>query len=404
MRILTRYLIKESLFPFFVSLGLVTFLMLMNRLITLVDLVLKHGVPFFTVGRLLIYILPATFAITIPMSLLVAALLALGRLSADLELTALKSGGVSPGALAKPLLGLGLFFSLGMAVFNEVALPQANASYKSLFYEIISQRSGVALVEGAFVSDFEGVILKVGKRAPKSERLEDVTVIKPGKANEPTQWVQARWGRVVSDRDSLSVSLELHEGEAQFINASGQPIFTTLDFERSRVNLDIGGALRAMQGEDRQPQEMSVRELLARLKAMPAQDARLPHFKTEMHKKIAIPFACLVFMLLACGLGLLAKRGSRIVNFIFALGLIFIYYLLLSLGQTYGDSGRMAGWAAMWMPNVALTFLGLIALRLSGGLRFAVIRIPIERNLGGKGPKSGPASLGKKSLGARGPA
>ncbi len=385
MRILTRYLIKESLFPFFVSLGLVTFLMLMNRLITLVDLVLKHGVPFFTVGRLLVYILPATFAITVPMSLLVAALMALGRLSTDLEITALKSGGVSPSALARPLLIVGLFFSIGMALFNEIALPRANASYKSLFYEIVSQRSGVALVEGAFVSDFEGVILKVGKRKPKSERLEDITVIKPGKANEPTQWVQARWGRVVSDRDRLSVSLELHEGEAQFVNASSQALFTTIDFKRSRVSLDIGGALRAMQGEDRQPQEMSVREIIARLRIMPQQDVRVPHFKTEMHKKIAIPFACLVFMLLATGLGLLAKRGSRMVNFIIAIGLIFVYYLLLSLGQTYGDSGRMSAWAAMWMPNLTLSILGLIALRLSGGLR-----LPLRgrRNPALKGPRS----------------
>src|SRR6267378_1081440 len=103
MRILSKYILKELLFPFFSAMILISFLLVMSKALTLVDLVLKHGVSIWTVGRLILYILPPTFAITIPMSLLVAVLVALGRLSSDMELVAIKAGGVSLNHLFIPL-------------------------------------------------------------------------------------------------------------------------------------------------------------------------------------------------------------------------------------------------------------------------------------------------------------
>src|SRR5580704_17167419 len=138
MKIFSRYILKETAFPFFLSMGIISFILIMNKVLTLVDLVLKHGVGLGVVLRLVAYLLPSTFAITVPMSLLMGVMLALGRLSADMELVAMKAGGVSLGSLLRPLLLLGVVFSLGMIWFNEVALPRANQGYKSLFYDIIS--------------------------------------------------------------------------------------------------------------------------------------------------------------------------------------------------------------------------------------------------------------------------
>lgn len=75
MKILSKYFLKELIFPFFVSLGIITFLFITRELIILVDLVLKYGVGPWTVLKLVSYIIPVTFAITVPMSLLVAVLL-----------------------------------------------------------------------------------------------------------------------------------------------------------------------------------------------------------------------------------------------------------------------------------------------------------------------------------------
>lgn len=354
MRLIHRYILKELVGPFLMALGLITFLLLMNRLLTLVDLVLKHGVPFFTVMKLILYILPATFAITVPMSLLVAVLIALGRLASDLELVALRASGFSLSKLLGPLLALGVVLSFGMLAFNEYVLPSANLSYKVLFYDIVSKRSNVALQEKAYVKDFEGLIIYVGSKDAKSGILRDLTILKPAQGDEPLQWIRSSWGRVISETEGFKVYLDLHNGTVQFLNGPKGADLTQLIFEQSRVDLDIGGALKQLQGGDRQPQEMSLREIAASAGKMPAADPRRWHWWTEFHKKIAIPFACLAFVLAGFPLGTLTRRGGRLLGFSFAIGLIFIYYLLLSLGQTYGDDGRMLPVLAMWMPNFGM--------------------------------------------------
>ena len=371
MRLIHRYLLKELIAPFFMALGLITFLLLMNRLLTLVDLVLKHGVPFFTVAKLIAYVLPATFAITVPMSLLIAVLIALGRLASDMELVALRAGGLSLARLLTPLLVLGFILSLGMLAFNEYILPGANLSYKVLFYDIVSKRSNVALQEKAYVKDFEGLIIYVDSKDEKSGIMRDLTILKPAQGTEPLQWIRSSWGRIISETAGFKVYLDLHNGTAQFLNGPKAADLTQVLFEQSRVDLDIGGALKQLQGEDRQPQEMSLREISAEAVKMPAADPRRSHWWTEFHKKIAIPFACLSFVLAGFPLGTLTRKGGRLLGFSFAIGLIFIYYLLLSLGQTYGDNGRLLPALAMWLPNFAM-------FGLAGGLSWMVFK---ERGL-----------------------
>jgi lipopolysaccharide export system permease protein len=356
-----RYLLRELALPFGMALALISFLLLMNKVLTLVDLVLKHGVPLATVAELVVYVMPATFAITVPMSLLVAVLLALGRLSSDLELVALRAGGVSLARLYPPLLALGLTASLGMLAFNETLLPRANESYKVLFYDVLRQRSDVALQEKTWIRDFEGLILYMDSRDPKTHELDGLTILKPEQGNQPLQWIRAKRGRLVSDPGGYRLYLDLYDGSLQTLSGPRGEDLTTLDFDSSRMDLDIGGALSQIQGQDRQPQEMSMREIWKALDGMAPQDGRRPHFLTEFHKKASIPFACLFFLLCGLPLGTLTRRGGRMLGFVLAIGLIFVYYLALSLGQTYGDAGRLPPLLAMWLPNLVMGALALAA-------------------------------------------
>jgi lipopolysaccharide export system permease protein len=361
MRRVHRYVLQEMLLPFGMALGLITFLLLMKKILDLVDLVLKQGVPFYTVAELIAYVLPATFAITVPMSLLVAVLLALGRLSSDLELVALRAGGVSLARLYPPLLAAGLALSVGMLVFNEGVLPLANESYKALFYDIVRQRSDVALQEQTWVSDFEGLLLYVDSKDKASKELHGITLLRPESPGKPLQWIRAKRGRLVPDRSGYKLYLDLYDGDVQVLSGAHLEDMTEMGFEYSRLDLDIGGALAQFQGSDRQPQEMSMREISKAVAAMPPGDPRIPHYRTEMHKKAAIPFACLFFMLCGLPLGTLTRRGGRILGFVMALSLIFAYYVTLSLGQAFGDDGRLPGWAAMWLPNLVMGLLAAAA-------------------------------------------
>jgi LPS export ABC transporter permease LptF len=375
MRRLHRYLLAEMVLPFGMALFLISFLLLTKQLLNLVDLVLKNGVPVTTVLTLVAYIIPATFAITVPMSLLVAVLLALGRLASDMELVALRAGGVSLSRLYTPVIWLGLASSLGMLVFNEVALPRFNAAYKELFYTVLRQRSDVALQERIWVKDFEGMILYVDAKDPETKELIGVTIIRPEQPGQALQWIRARRGKVLSDSTGFRVYLDLYDGTLQILGGARGEDLTTMNFNYSRVDLDLEGKLSQIRGTDREPSEMTMRELWRDTSRMPPADPRRPHWLTEMHKKASIAFACLFFLLCGLPLGTLTRRGGRILGFVFALSIIFIYYLLLSIGQTFGDEARLPGWLAMWIPNFAMGLLawwaGFSAFKERGLFAFA---------------------------------
>ncbi|HEV3347590.1 MAG TPA: LptF/LptG family permease [Methylomirabilota bacterium] len=95
-RILDRYIVKELGPPFAIGVGVFTFFLVIDRIYQLTDLVITKNVPFVLVMPLLIYMLPAFLALTLPMATLVAVLLVTGRLAGDLEVAALKASGVSP--------------------------------------------------------------------------------------------------------------------------------------------------------------------------------------------------------------------------------------------------------------------------------------------------------------------
>ena len=91
MKILTKYTLKEFIPPFFLGLFCFTFILLLDEIFKLIKTFVQKGVSPWYLFELLIYILPATLVVTIPMATLVGILLAFGRLSADNEITAIKA-------------------------------------------------------------------------------------------------------------------------------------------------------------------------------------------------------------------------------------------------------------------------------------------------------------------------
>src|SRR5207244_2532445 len=86
----------------------------------------------------------------------------------------------------------------------------------------------------------------------------------------------------------------------------------------------------------------------------------------EYHRKFAIPFACIVFGLIAMPLGIQPARAVRSRGFAVSLVVIFTYYMLLSTGQGFAEQGRVAPIVGLWLPNVVLGALGLTFLRRAG--------------------------------------
>src|SRR5258708_4359494 len=132
MRTLDRYLIRESIGPFLLALGVFTFVLQIRPMLEYAQFLLAKGVPVPTVGFLLLTLLPQALGITLPMAFLAGLLMAFGRLSGDRETVALLACGVNPVRLLRPVLMMAVAVgALTMYVMIDL-VPDSNQKFREI--------------------------------------------------------------------------------------------------------------------------------------------------------------------------------------------------------------------------------------------------------------------------------
>jgi lipopolysaccharide export system permease protein len=122
-----RYLLSEMLLPFLFGVGaFTTLVMAASSLFELVRLVVEAGLSISVALQVFLLRAPGIIVLTFPMAMLLATLLAYGRLSADSEITALRACGVSLYRLVVPAVLLSLLVTALTFLFNELVVPVSN--------------------------------------------------------------------------------------------------------------------------------------------------------------------------------------------------------------------------------------------------------------------------------------
>ncbi len=134
--ILSRYVTRALVRPFFLGFGVVTFLLILEFLLDYLDLFLGKGIPLWTVGRLFVLGLGWMVALSVPCGVLVAVLMAYGQMSQDNEVTALRASGVNLIAAMLPALTSAVLIGGGLAAFNNYILPESNHAFANLVASI----------------------------------------------------------------------------------------------------------------------------------------------------------------------------------------------------------------------------------------------------------------------------
>lgn len=359
MRILDRYIVRELVVPFVLGIALFTSVLLIARILKLVEMVVNRGVPLLQILELFSYVLPAFLELTVPMALLLAVLVAFGRLSSDSEITALRASGVSLYRLLQPVAVFALLIAVLTLALSVYVRPWGNGLLKTGLYEIVKARASAGIKPRVFNDEFANLVIYVDRIEPAGNQLAGILISDSREAEKNT--VYARFGRVFTDESSRTLTLRLFDGG--MYSASGHrdgheaTRFTTYD-----INLDLNMALSELSRRPKDASEMSLSELHHAIDEKRASRQSTFAEQLELGRKLAIPFACLVFAAIGVPLGIHPSRSVHSRGFSVSLLLILLYYLLLTLGENLGERGLLSAPVAVWLPNASLSVLAAVLL------------------------------------------
>ncbi|OFW02950.1 MAG: LPS export ABC transporter permease LptF [Acidobacteria bacterium RIFCSPLOWO2_02_FULL_68_18] len=381
MRTIDRYIVREVLWPFVIGLLVFTFMLIIPYLIEYAESFISKGVPVPVVLRVMGTLLPSALALTVPMSLLLGLLVAFGRLSADREFVALQACGVSLFRLMRPVGVLSVLAWIATSYTLLVAVPDANQRFREITFGIVAERAEGEVRPRVFFEDFPDVVLYVRELAGPGGGWRDVFMADNRAGQTPAVYL-ARHGRVLVDRARRSVEMVLDDAVRHTADEAGK--YEVVHFDRLLLSLNPETVF-PRQGPPLGAREMSIPQLQARAAELEAQGI-YPHSELfEIQKKFSIPFACLIFGLIGLALGVNNRRDGKLASFVIGLGVIFIYYVVLWLGQALVRGHMAPPWLAAWAPNILLGGLGLFLFRWRDRGFDRPLRVPVLPTFGATG-------------------
>lgn len=355
MKIITKYMLKELGGPFLAALFISTIILAAGNIIQTVDMVINKGVEFIQVLKIFILFLPYVLIFTIPISVLSSVLLGFGRLSGDNEVTALRTSGVSVLRVIFPILVLGIIVSLFSVPLNDRILPQSEFAARRLLKTVGMKHPAAMLEPGVFIKGFKNYIIFI--HGIKGEIFEDVRIYQPSK-DKPTRTIAARTGKIISVPEENCVKLGLKDGMADEIASENPNEFYKLSFKDYflTLNLEKTSDIHNIQKKAR---EKSIKELLSDIKDLKKDKVDVIPLSIELHKKIALAFSNLVFVIVAIPLAITTHRREKFVGFGLAICLFLIYWSIMLTGITIAIRGIIPPWIGVWFANILLTALGI---------------------------------------------
>jgi LPS export ABC transporter permease LptG len=378
--VLDRYVVRELISPFLFGGALFTFFLVIDRIYQLTELVITKGVPFYLVVQLLVFMLPSFLAHTLPMALLVAVLLAGGRLAGDLEIIAFKAAGVSTLRLFRPVMAAALLVAAVTATITLVINPIANREFLRQLFKILQARATSGLAERVFNPTFGDVIIDVEDVSASQVALRGL-LVSDERDNKISRIITAREGRLLTDEVNRRITLRLINGavsEADVLPAAPAvpkstdlkvmrpPLSGAASADRYRLtnfsiydmSLSVESPLKSGSKAEKPEKDLPLADLADKIAELKADRYAQAPYAVEWHKRFAFPVAALVFALVAFPLAVRSHRGGRSIALVGSLVILVAYYVVLTSLEGPALRTRVPAWLAIWTPNALFTVIG----------------------------------------------
>jgi len=359
MKIIDRYIGSSVLFSTIFGVTVLSLVLVLGNIFKeLLDLLINRDVPLMSVLAFMLYVLPFSLTFTIPWGFLTAVLLVFGRLSADNELIALRSNGVSITRISLPVFLLGISLT-GICLFINIEVaPRAEKEMTRAIFHMATSRPASLFAADEVIADFPGRRIYVGNK--EEDRMQNVFLVELDDDDNPLQIIHAHEGKLTFDEPNERLLLRLYE--ANFEQRDAEYPQDLRKMQRGVVMKEgvFPISLESLYSEHARGMRISAHtlgELFDRLDSDETDEQRLRTW-VEISRRFSTSLACVAFALIAIPLGITAHRRETSVGFAFSLALAFTYFFFIIMAETFATDPRFYPVALIWAPNVIFISLG----------------------------------------------
>jgi lipopolysaccharide export system permease protein len=420
--ILIKYILKNHLLPFLFSTFILIAVLLLQYLVKMADRLVGKGLSVWIILQLISYSLAWIVVLVIPMSVLIATLMAFGTMSQNNEIAILKATGVSLYKMMIPPLVASVFVALALVYFNNNIYPDANHALRILLEDVSRKKPTLSLVPGVFSQEVPNYSILVRDIDQTNNELKQVTIYDYSTAPK-IKVVTASTGRIYFSQIQKKLIMDLKNGEVHESDNLDRSTYRRMRFDRYKVSMhgdqfsfEQSSTLSGQRG-DRElgaPQLLVIADSLKKIRtdlienyntkikslvennnaaiALPPtfhtnqftylkcqqkiradqnlmmeiinrldyNDKETDRYWVEINKKYSLPFACIIFVLIGAPLGTMMRKGGFGMASGMSLVFFLIYWAFLIGGEKLADRGLLSPFWGIWSANFFLGIFGLI--------------------------------------------
>ena len=363
MKLIDKFVSRELLVNVGFAIAVLSLVLVVGNIFRkLLPLLVNHDVPVEYLLAFIAYVLPFSLIFTIPWGLLTAILLVFGRLSADNELIALRSNGVSVTRVCLPLAAIALGCTAICLWLNVQVAPAAQEKLRSTIFDLATRNPMALFGSDQVIDQFPGRKIYVGKK--EGNKLDNIIVFEMNQKSVPIRVTHARSGMLEADLPNKRILMHLYNARYQQRDEKDPLDLTKI---RDGINMAEGtlpiGLDELYDKAKKQPSRsaLSIEQLLEQLKSENKQQRSAS--RTEINKRFSFPMSCLAFALIGVPLGVTAHRRETSIGFAMGLIVAISYFLFVIIGDTLRANPKVHPELLVWFPNVLFLILGAFLFR-----------------------------------------
>src|SRR2546422_2492433 len=355
MRILTRYILREITSHARIGADAFTLGLFHRDLGHLLELVVRNSAPLPSVAEIFFFPVPVALISTIPMGALVGIIIALSRLAADSEITAMRASGIGVWTFLR-IVSIFAVVAWLLALLNGVYLaPQSQAALGRLQDRLKSSQASFEVQPRVFYEGFPQLVLYVQdvKSAQGAAIWKGVFIADISIPSSPRVTL-ARQGILVSEGTDR-LHLHLTNGSTHETDPQSPDHYQISTFQQTDIPIPVPQTDSKQEQEPAPVAQLATRELPLQARKTNRVTARW--YFIEFHRRFALPTACVVLALVGIPLGLSSKKGGKSAGFVLTILLVLVYYSVSLVGISLARQGKVSPATGAWLANIVF-FLG----------------------------------------------